>query len=248
MDTILQINNLTYKNILVNLDLKLKSKTLNLIIGNNSCGKSTLVYAILGLCKYNGFVNLNISASDISVVSDKNILLDGNVLYNLEYPLLNLGKQESEARHQSYEMSKQFQMDSLLFKDISSLKNSEIKLVEIAVALISNPKLLIIDDSLDTLNYKTRKMVLSYLVNFSKESCVLILSNNAELACYATDIFIFNSGKIDKCHSILDEEDKFTKQNIRMPFVYDIQSKLKLYGIVNKNCDTIDELVEEIWN
>ena len=56
MSSILKIENLNYKNILNDLNLTLKDKKINILVGSNSSGKTTLVKAILNLINYTGSI------------------------------------------------------------------------------------------------------------------------------------------------------------------------------------------------
>ena len=250
MDCVLKINNLSYKNILKNLNIELHNNTFNILIGKNCCGKTTLINSIIGLNKYDGRIDLFISKEDLSVVTEKNVLLSGTVIHNLVYPLLNLDIKEDKARKQVYSLSKKFGIDNILHKEIQGLNRSERKLVEILVALVTNPKFIIIDDSLDDLIYSYRLKVLNYLKEISKKSCVLILTSNSDYLEFSDNIYVMNEGIIEKetkYSQLFMDEKLLNKCKIKIPFIIDLSNKLKFYNLINKDYTSDDELISDIW-
>ena len=247
---ILRIDNLIYKDIINSLDLVLKSNTFNILLGKNSSGKTTLVNSILDLNNYTGNINLFISRNEIGVVTEKNKLLDNTVLYNLMYPLINLGYSESLAKKTAYDFSKKFGLDSILLKNINEISKKEYKLIQIILSFIHSPKLMIIDDSLNDLDYVLKHNVLEYLKELSKTTCVLILTSNTEFLEYADNIILFDSGKVldvVKYEDLIKIDKIFNKLNLKLPFIIDLSLKLKFYGLINKDYKSIEDVVMDIW-
>ena len=250
MNSILEIRNLTCNDLIKNLDLILEPKSFNILIGSNSCGKTTLVNSILGLNKYSGEIIIKVSKEDIGIVFDKNVLIGETVIDNFLIPLTNLGLDESEAKKKIYKMSKKFQIDNLLFKSVSDLTTSQKKMVQILSSIIHDPKLVIIDDCLDDLNFLNLKILLNYLREMSKNACILMLLSNSKYLKYANNIYVMSDGKIIKTlkySEIQNEKKLFNSINIKLPFLQDLNNKLILYKITDKNCHSLNDLVNEIW-
>ena len=244
----LSINNLYYNNIINNLNLNLKYSSFNILIGKNSSGKTTLVELILKMHKYSGDINIYTNQKEIGITTEKNILFDGTVFDNLIFPLQN--QNIKNLKNIVYDFSKKFNIENILYKDIKELTNSQYKLIQILSSIIHNPKLIIIDDSLDDLIYSDKKTLLQYLKIKSSDNCILILTSSSDYLEYADNILILESGSIIKSltyKELVDEEKLLNHNNIKIPFIYDMFNKLKFYNLIDDNPKSIDELVMKIW-
>lgn len=260
MNSILKIENLTYKNILNNISLSLEEGSFNIITGANGSGKTTLIYAILGLLKYEGniiFLNQLLDGNNIDelrknigvLLDNTNSLLPGNVLFNITYPLLNLKYTDEKAKKSAYEISKKLGINNLLLKDIEKLSISQKKMVSLAVSLVHNPKLIMIDDSLDELDDQNRKRVIKYLKGLDK-STILFVTNKENDIIFADNLIIMNNGKISvqgKVREIINNEKNFVKNNVQMPFLVELSHKLKSYDLIKDMFLDYDEMVNAIW-
>lgn len=268
MGSILKVENLKYKNILNGISLSIEEESFNVLMGSNGSGKTTLVCAIVGLIKYDGSIyflndlmvkdNIKELRKEIGVFSDLDSLLPGKVLYNITYPLLNLGYKETDAKKEAYEISKKLDIENLLNRDVADLSLFERKMVLFVLSIIHKPKLLIIDDSLDELDAYYREKVIKYMrkLNNNMKVTILFITNNKEDIYFANNIIFLDNGKIigiKKNDEILDDEKTFIKVNSRQPFLVDLSNKLKSYELIEKNMLDIldildiDEMVNKIW-
>ncbi len=259
MSSILRMENLKYKNILNGISLSIEENTFNVLIGPNSSGKTTLTKAILGLIKYEGNIvfldflstkkNIKKIRKDIGLFSNLNKLLNGTVIYNIMFPLLNLGYNEEEAKEKIYTITKKLEINKILLKNIDDLTSSEKKLTSFAVAIANSPKLVIIDDSLDELDNYNRNKIINYLKKM-KDSTILFITNNADDILCADNLILIKNGQIvdsGETKKILENEKQFSKNNIPMPFLADLSHKLKAYNVIDEICLDIDEMVDEVW-
>ena len=248
MDYIIKINNLYYKDVLNNINLELSNKSFNILIGRNSSGKTTLLKSIMGLNECSGSIFIDISKNEISTVSSENELLEGTVLYNLKYPMENLGKKNTNKIIS--DLLKEYDCSYLLYKDISELTKSEYKIVQILVALIITPKLIIIDDTLDDIKPIIKMKLLKKIKELSKSVCVIWFTSNADYLEFADKIFLLNNGYIEDSFifdEIFAKEKIFNKLNIKLPFKTELSNKLKFYELIKSNLNDIDEMVNEVW-
>lgn len=259
MNNSLKIENLKYKDILNDVSFSLKDKTFNILCGPNGCGKSLLVKCILGLTKYEGSVHIfgelftkqneeNLRKK-IGALTDFSQLLNGTVLYNIEYPLKNLDYTEEKAREKAYSICKKLDILDIIFKEINELSISQKKLVLFASTVVSEPNILIIDDSFDNLDSYYRKKVINYL-NSKTKSTILFITNKAEDYLYADNILIMNNGKIlinTDAEEVLKEDKKIVKNNLELPFLIDLSNKLKSYDLIYDSFLDIEKMVNSIW-
>lgn len=259
MSSILSIENLKYKDILNGVSFDLEENTFNILMGENGCGKTTLVKCIFGLLKFDGTVivnhnimcdsNINELRRDIGVLTDIDILLPGTVLYNITYPLLNLNYSEEEAKKRAYEISKKIGLNGLLLKNVEDLSPVERKIVSFCVSIVHGPRLIIIDESFDELDALNRKKILGYLKKLSN-STVLFVSNREKDISLADNLIIMKDGKISisgKTLELLKSSKTFSKNNIEIPFLVDLSEKLQSYGVIKELILDVDDMVNEIW-
>lgn len=257
MNLILEIDNLTYKDILKNLSCKIEDKTFNVLLGLNGSGKTTLVKCLAGLLKYEGQIkffgevanekNIQTIRKQIGFLSSFNTLFDGTALYNITYPLLNLGYSEFEAKKTAYSISKKLDIENLLLKNINDLKLGEKKLISLATILSYNPELVIIDDSLESLSEAKREKVLKYLK--SKKITIIYITNKiTDLETIDKFLFLNNKEIIERSlEELLQEEKDLFKGSSNIPFVLDLSNKLKAYEVIKRTFANEDELIEELW-
>lgn len=259
MDYILKIDNLHYNNILKGVSLSLKKNTFNVLMGANGSGKSTLIKTIFGLINYNGnivFDNQLLTSTNIEnlrhqmgILTDDNILLEGNVLFNLMYPLKNLKYSEQEAKNKIYNIADKLDINKLLFKNISELSFSERKIVKFSISIIHEPKLLLIDDTFDELDNYYRSKVLTYLKKL-KKTTILFVTNNEKDIQISDNLFIIKNGKVKEFSGIdeaLKNEKIFRESNSRLPFCVELSNKLKFYDLIDDDIFDLNELVNEVW-
>ncbi len=255
----LKIENLSYKNILNNLSLELDEKKFYILTGPNGSGKTTLVMSIAGFTKYSGNISIlgNFSCKDnivslrkdMSILTDISDLLDGTALFNIIYPLINLGYEENIAKKETYTLAKKLNIEYLLTRNVGDLSIKEKKLVQVASTIISAPKLIIIDDTLDDLTDYYKNIVLSYLKKL-KKCTILLVTNNEKLFQYADKIIIMKNGKIsenDTLENLLTNERIFSQSYIKTPFLADLSHKLRSYDLLDEDIMDIDEMVNKLW-
>lgn len=88
---------------------------------------------------------------------------------------------------------------SILNKNINELSISEKKLLQISAALLSNPKVLILEEpfiNLDNINVKKILYIINKLKDQYSKSIVLISSNSTTLYKYTTKIVIIKNNEV----------------------------------------------------
>lgn len=259
MSCILRIENLKYKDILNDISLDLEENTFNILMGENGSGKTTLVKSIVGLIKSVGTIiisnnivcdeNINEIRKNIGVLMETDILLPGTVLYNITYPLLNLNMKLEEAKKRAYEISREMGINGLLSKNVEELSLVDKKIVSFVVSVVHYPKLIIIDDSLDELDEKSREKILKFLKKL-KKSTVLFVTNREKDILLSDNLIIMKNGKISasgKTSELLENEKNFLKNNLEPPFLVDLSEKLKSYDVIDDLILNVDDMVNAIW-
>ncbi|MBQ9072576.1 MAG: ATP-binding cassette domain-containing protein [Bacilli bacterium] len=260
MSAVLRVENLSYKDILNNVSFEVEKNSFNVLVGPNSCGKTTLIKCLSGILEGNGNIFLNnfiISNKkiDISVKSDLGFVIDipfvlgGTVLDNLIYSLMNIGYDEIESKKKIYSISDKLDLGFLLVKKVNELNYSEKKLSYFLRGIIHEPTVIIIDDIFDSVNSFYKEKIFRYLKKLKNRTIIFMTSNEKNIL-YADNVIIMKKGKIVEqapLNDVINDERKLVKNGLRLPMVADLSHKLKAYGLINEITLEIDKMVDEIW-
>ena len=259
MESVLKIENLKYKNILKGVTLTLKEKSFNVLIGKGGSGKTTIVNCIRGLLKFEG--NISIFNNEINQKNDLNIykdvgffleddiVLENNIYEELLSLLKNLDYTEEKAKKRIYSIAKKFGLMDILFVENHKLVGYQKTIISFVFSIIHDPKLLIIDNRLGTLDNKNKTNILNYLES-QKKITVLFISNNNEYFEKADNLFLLKEGKIalfGKLSEIVEKESTFIKCGSSIPFSYDLSNKLMAYELLKKQELDFEKMVNKIW-
>ena len=249
----IEINHLDYENIFKDLNLKIKEKDFITIIGSSSSGKTTLASLISGLIQ-NEHVLLDGNKGDISVVFDNvevNFVYD-TVIENLAFPLENRNLTKEEIDKKIKEISEYLKIENLLQCNITSLSRGEKEIIALACSLITNPKLLILDESFIMLDViqKERFFKLLKKINREKKTTIIYLTSDVESSVYGKSIAIIANKKIiknGKLKEILKEEKAFKMAKQKLPFMADLSLKLKYYNLIDDIILEESKMVDALW-
>lgn len=255
--SIIKISNLNFnydnKILFNNLNLEIKENTWNSLIGNNGSGKTTLLKLILGLIESKGITIDNIELNTenkyeirkkigcVFEIPDNNLICE-TVKEELSFPLNNIGLNEQEVETRIDNITKLFNFKKKE-SDINSLNLDEKQTLSVMSALITNPKIIILDEAFTYMSKSQSIKILNILKNLN--ITVISVTHDVEELLYSDNIIIIKDGKI-----IANEKKEtiFEKQLLNdYPFVVDLSLKLKYYELVDNISYTYKDLVNEIW-
>lgn len=257
--------NFGYKDLLFkNFNLKIRKGSFTTILGSNGSGKSTLVKIILGIYKTGADILIDdVALTDLTVKSirtwvgvaftnpDTQIVAE-TVKDEIAFPLENINKDNESIEKSINEIAKKLGLERILDKSIHLLSFEEKSKVALASALVNNPKLLILDGTLQSLDMFTRKKILNFLKELNEKDGITIINvtNDVEECLYGTDIVILNNGKLiinDSTENVLNNEKILKRHGLVLPFVAQLSNKLKFYNLTSKTYLNMDELVDDLW-
>ena len=262
MSSKLIVKNLCFKDILKDINFELKEGTINILIGSNGSGKTILLKSLMGLVNYKGIITINgmtINKDNVDLIrKDFGIYLgltnleNKNIFLNLNEPLKNLNYKESEAIKKIYDLSKKLGIEDLLYKEIETLSYSQKKVVSFAQSIIHEPSVILIDGLFDSLDNFYKDKIVAYLKHLrkNKKSIILFATNNEEDLSFSDSILIIKNGQIsinDNFKNFTKNENVFSENDIKLPFIVDLVYKLRIYGLVDDLIYNIDEMVDKIW-
>lgn len=220
------------------------------IVGEDKSGKTTLMKALAGSMPISDgqvfFCGKDIK-SKISTVADINLCLDPPVFFKFQTVLNNLqylsslnGKTDKE---KIIKTLNQFNLAHKLKKRVFSLSYYEKKLMALALAFLTQPKLLILDEPFKGLPEKNIEEIKAYIQKLKENGTTMILSSrNYEVIDEMCDNFIFMENKKikeilskDQCQS-LSKGPTYAFVEVKYPhlcgkmIIEKFNLKVKLYG------------------
>lgn len=185
------------------ISFELNESDIILLHGNNGSGKTTLLRIIAGLIiPDHGYINYqNLTNQDVMLVSnnDRSFFWRVSVKENLKYFLAYYDSRDGYNLIQDF--CKKFSITHLLDKKFMDLSLGQKKLFMFLRALLANPKVLLLDETLSSLDIQKKSMLLQYiseLINEKKILSVLFVSHHTnEIKKYANKIYMLKKGKLE---------------------------------------------------
>lgn len=140
---------------------------------------------------------------------------------------------------------------NLLNCNVDSLTIIDKERLSLALGLIVNPDILLLDNPFPCFNRREEEKLYQRLKNLSNKGMTIIITTMNSEECLLTDkVLIINNFKkivFDRPTKVLNDENLLRKNGIEMPFIYDLSSKLKTYGIIEKNINDPERMVDILW-
>lgn len=262
MPSILSVNNLNYKSF-KDFNLEIEKNKITSIIAPNKSGKTMLTKILCAIiptddvCLLDG-ISLNkqnvlsyITKIGVATNDFNNQFLFKKVKDELAFPLLNLGYPEHKINKKIIKISKFFEIENLLNKKIDSLNKSLQNKLLIILALIHEPKVLILDDIFLEMNKIDQEFMLKKLKELNKDGLTILNITSKLDTIYDSDIvYVLNNFEIEKTGNVLEilEQDNYLNEiGLQIPFIIDLSLKLKFYDLIDKIYFNIEDLEEDLW-
>ena len=263
MVKILEVNNLNYQ-VFKNINLIFDSNTIYSIVGPNNSGKTLLFKLMTGLVSTNDFItcnnvilndfNKNKYIKNIGVVEcvNKKSFLYKTVMDELMYPLYNLNYSKKESLDRINEILELFKLEDIIRKNINDLNLYEKQKLLIIIALLHKPKVLLIDSALNIFNIKECFIIMNDLrkLTIDENLTVINFTNNLNETLESDYLLLLNNYQILKVieeKELINNDKLFYENNLEIPFIIDLNAKLKLYNLVNKDYKDLKDMVNDIW-
>ncbi len=269
MENIIEITDYSFsyqKHLIINnLNLNIKKGSFTTLVGNTGGGKTTLVKLITGLLKGKGEIKIFNKAIDDSTITDNFIKEIGVVLGNpydnfvsstvkddLIFPLENLQLKKNEIDKYLSDIVSYFKIEDLLDTNPMDLTVSDASVVALASALITKPKLLILDDAFIKMNTIVKKEKLLLLKDLKKRFNISIfnITHDINEIMYGDYAVLMHNGSIVLEGIVSDfvkNEKTIKKYNYVLPYNVDLSNKLNYYDVIRDDIYDMDKLVKTIW-
>jgi ABC-2 type transport system ATP-binding protein len=162
-----------------NVTTKFEQGTLNLLIGENGSGKSTLIKCIMGLVSYTGTVTKR--KFKIGYAPEEYVMPEFmNVIEFLSCIGRIKGLESDLFDIVSIDYLGLFGLSKYRNKPIKSLSNGMKQKINLLQALIHDPKILILDEPLASLDSFTQKEVIKIINEKAKTALVIVSTHHPE--------------------------------------------------------------------
>lgn len=192
-------------------------------LGVNGAGKSTTINIICGqLSRDSGNItidghdldkDLDVIKSELGVVFQTSVLDPALSVYdNLESRAALYGIKGAEFKKRLAKLAKILDFKDLLSRPVGKLSGGQRRRIDIARAIIHQPKILILDEPTTGLDPQTRKTLWSVIANLREydHMTVFLTTHYMEEAAEADHVIVIDSGKIVAEGTPLELKNQYT--------------------------------------
>lgn len=211
-------------------------------LGINGAGKSTTISIMTGISKKDGG-QVYIDGKDIDkdflpISKEIGVVFQSSVLDPTLSVADNLMSRAAlykiygkEFKKKLNELAERFQFGDLLKRQVGKLSGGQRRKIDVARALIHDPKILILDEPTTGLDPQTRKNLWEVITYYRKEKgvTVFLTTHYMEEVSDADYVVILDKGKIVAEGTPLDLKNKYTGDFIVL-YQYD-EKKIKKLGL-----------------
>lgn len=250
MQNIIEINNLdkSFQDVhaVNDLSLRVKEGELFAFLGVNGAGKSTTISIMCGMLAQDGgkvFIDGKDVDKDMREITKElgvvfqNTVLDAklSVKDNLTSRAALYGITGKEAKQRIAHLAELLEFKDILNRTFGKLSGGQKRRVDVARALLNNPKILILDEPTTGLDPEARKALWSVVTTLRKNQnmTVFLTTHYMEEAADADYVVILDSGKISAEGTPLELKNNYTGDFVT---IYNVdEDKIKALGLPYEN-------------
>jgi NitT/TauT family transport system ATP-binding protein len=205
-------------NIISNISFEVEKGEIVTIFGPNGSGKSTLLNILSGLeNEFGGTVKIqDFSKKEFSYIFQnyrESLLPWKNNFDNVAFPLNINGMPNELIINKINEMSELFDFKKQINKYPYQLSGGQQQVIGFMRALITNPKILFIDEPFSALDYENNLLLREHLLDYHKKysPTILAVTHNIEEAIFIGNKIIVLSKNPTKIVKIIKNNEKFPR-------------------------------------
>lgn len=245
-------------------NLRIKRGNWTTIVGPNGGGKSTLMKLLIGELKGEGSIITDgiqfnhKNAIDyykkvylLSEMTDDNFISE-TVKDEIAFVLENKRRSPEEINGKINQIAKRLKINHLLDKNPYHLSGGEKQIVCIAAMLAHEPTVVLLDETLNRIDFEQKNQILKILNELRKEKelTILAITHNLDEAFYADQIIVLDKGRVvlnGTRDEVFQEEKVLNRLGIDVPFMVSLSIKLKHYNLLKEVELNMDEMVAKLW-
>lgn len=250
MQNIIEINNLdkSFQDVhaVNDLSLRVKEGELFAFLGVNGAGKSTTISIMCGMLAKDGG-KVFIDGKDVDkdmreITKELGVVFQNTVLNaklsvkdNLTSRAALYGITGKEAKQRIAHLAELLEFKDILNRTFGKLSGGQKRRVDVARALLNNPKILILDEPTTGLDPEARKALWSVVTTLRKNQnmTVFLTTHYMEEAADADYVVILDSGKISAEGTPLELKNNYTGDFVT---IYNVdEDKIKALGLPYEN-------------
>ena len=220
------------------------------LLGVNGAGKTTTFRMIIGLLEpSSGKITLDGKPIDYSVTDkigflteERSLLTKLTVLEQAIYYGVLKGMKEEDIERRLDELLEKFKIADYKNKKIKELSKGNQQKVQFIMAIINNPKLLILDEpfsGLDPFNVELFKDEIKEMA--SNGSMIIFSSHRMEhVELFCKKLIVLKNGKSVLEGDLKEIKHKFRKKNIIISGEVDAEEIKKIKGVISVNKNNLD--------
>ncbi len=197
-----------------NLSFKIKEGTVNVLLGLNGCGKTTLLKMLAGILvptegaifidgKNSREYSIDERSKKLAYVAQKTSNIDDYSVFDyLSFGLVNTTRFYQKPSQEKLDKIKEYaellQIEHLLDKNLSEVSGGERQIVSICSALLQNTKVVLLDEPTSALDLSNQSLILSCLKDICERNhiTVVLSTHNPNHALFLdSNVFVMKDGK-----------------------------------------------------
>lgn len=264
MKELLEVTNLSYRNVFDNISFQIETGKFVMISGANNCGKTTLIRILSGQIPIKESIKLlgmyleeypqNLWKEIIGVMipQDNPTFFFSTIEEELNYSIHLFKKAEEEKKETYKEIIRKYKLTKFQKKNPNEVSEFiKIKLL-LAEKMLASPQILFLDDICVELEEKEKKEMINLLRTLQLETNISIVMTTSDLniALESDYLYIVDEKQIlleGKPLSIIEKDNVLNKIGLELPFMVDLSVKLRDYNVVDKVELDMDRMVDTIW-
>lgn len=213
----ISISNLSFKindkQLFDNTNVEFNKGEIVTIFGSNGSGKTTLIDITMGLIKpdhgevlINDEINYKNSINEIGFVPQTVFLFDDTIYNNILIGSSNLDNVDNDKINKLVthvtldDFVKQLKegLDTIVGQSGKLVSGGEASKIGLARALISDPKILILDEFSNTLDERSKIKIMEYFQTIKKDKIIIIITHDKNIKEFSDKIYLIENKQIIK--------------------------------------------------
>lgn len=259
----IEILGLNYHNIFNNFSISFEENKFITITGPNNCGKTTLLRIIGNNLPTSNTVLLYGQKIEDYKITELNQIIKTIIPLEITftqktveeelYYQLPVGLPKDEKQKLFKNIVKRFKLTKLLNKNTNDLSETEIIKVQLSLATIIPPKILLLDDLNNYFNKKDLLEIVDTLKKLTQEEqlTVIMATNNLDCTVNTDYLYVIYNSEIVLVGpplTILEKDNILNKAGLELPFMMDLAVKLRDYDLIKEIEPDMDRMVDKLWN
>ena len=257
-----EIKDLKFENVFNDFSISVEKDEFIVISGPNNCGKTTLIRMINKEISSNNAISLygtkleDIKVTELSnfvkTIIPKEVTFFQNTIEEELKIQLDNDIETKDIQKKIKDKLKEFKLNKISTESVESLKADDIIRYQIVEALVTNPKMIIIDDISPYFNKKEIIEIISLIKKHCNENDItlIITTNNMDIALLSDYMYVMSDSLIlleGKPLEVLEKDNILNKLGIDLPFMMDLSVKLRDYDLIQDIELDMDRMVDILW-